>query len=80
MKIQYFADTDTVYVLLNDKPVSETKDLDENTVIDVDARGNLVGITIEHARERADIANFVFQQVAEPRFHVMQHSALVAYP
>ncbi len=66
MKIQYFADTDTVYVLLNDKPVSETKDLDENTVIDVDARGNLVGITIEHARERADIANFVFQQVAEP--------------
>ncbi len=66
MKIQYFADTDTVYVLLNDKPVSETKDLDENTVIDVDAHGNLVGITIEHARERADITNFVFQQVSEP--------------
>jgi len=66
MKIQYFPDTDTVYVQLNDNPVLETKDLGENTVIDVDARGNLVSITIEHARERADIANFVFQQIATP--------------
>ncbi len=66
MKIQYFPDTDTVYVLLKDKPVSETRDLDENTVIDVDARGNLVAITIEHAKERADIANFVYEQVATP--------------
>ncbi len=66
MKVQYFADTDTVYVHLNDKPVFDTRDLDENTLIDVDADGNLVAITIEHAKERADIANFVFQQVAEP--------------
>ncbi len=64
MKIQYFPDTDTVYVLLNDKPILETKDLDENTLIDVDANGILVGITIEHAKERADITNLVFQQVA----------------
>lgn len=64
MKIQYFSDTDTVYVLLNDKPISETRDLDENTLIDVDAKGILVGLTIEHAKERADIANLVFQQVA----------------
>ncbi len=66
MKVQYFADTDTVYVLLNDTPVFEARDLDENTLIDVDVDGNLVAITIEHARERADIANFVFQQVATP--------------
>ena len=66
MKIQYFPDTDTVYMQLNDNPVFETKDFDENTIIDVDARGNLVGITIEHAKERADISNFVFQHVATP--------------
>ncbi|MBI3914362.1 MAG: DUF2283 domain-containing protein [Chloroflexi bacterium] len=66
MKIQYFADTDTVYLRLNEKPVFETKDLDENTVIDIDARGNLVAITIEHAKERADISNFVYEQIAVP--------------
>lgn len=66
MKVQYFTDTDTIYVHLNDKPVFDTRDLDENALIDVDVDGNLVAITIEHARERADIANFVFQQVATP--------------
>ena len=66
MKIQYFLDTDTVYMQLNDNPVFETRDLDENTVIDVDTRGNLVGITIEHAKECADITNFMFQQVTTP--------------
>ncbi len=67
MKVQYFSDTDTVYVLLNNNPVSETRDWDENTLIDVDANGNLIAITIEHARERTDIANFVFQQIAAPK-------------
>lgn len=65
MKIQYFADTDTLYLLLNENPVSETRDLDEDTVIDVDEKGNLISLTIEHAKERADITNFVFQQVTE---------------
>ncbi len=66
MKIQYFGDTDTIHVVLNDNPISETRDLDENTLIDVDKDGKLVSITIEHARERTDINNLVFQQVAVP--------------
>jgi uncharacterized protein YuzE len=38
--------------------------LDENTVIEFDAQGNLVAITIEHARERAELPDFTFQRVA----------------
>jgi uncharacterized protein YuzE len=64
MKVQYFPDTDTVLVTLNNKPVAQTKDLDENTLLDLDSEGNLVSITIEHAKDRADIANFSFEQVA----------------
>jgi uncharacterized protein YuzE len=64
MKVQYFPDTDTVLVTLNNLPVAQTKDLDENTLLDLDSNGNLVSITIEHARERADIANFSFEQIA----------------
>ena len=64
MKVQYFPDTDTVLVTLNNLPVTQTKDLDENTLLDLDSNGHLVSITIEHARERADIANFSFEQVA----------------
>ena len=64
MKVQYFPDTDTVLVTLNNLPVAQTRDLDENTLLDLDSNGNLVSITSEHARERADIANFSFEQVA----------------
>jgi len=66
LKIQYFADTDTLYVMLNENGVTETRDLDENTLIDMDAKGNLVGFTLEHAKDRADISNLVFQQIPEP--------------
>lgn len=64
MKIRYFPDTDTVYVELTDKQVVETRDLNENTIIDLDVDGNLVAITLEHARESANILDFSFQQVA----------------
>jgi uncharacterized protein YuzE len=52
MKIRYFQDTDTLYIELRPALVSETRDLDENTVIDLDDRGTICAITIEHASER----------------------------
>ena len=44
--------------------VAETRELDENTLLDIDAHGNLCGLTLEHARERADIPHITFEQVA----------------
>ena len=67
MRIQYFEDTDTLYIVFKEAHVDETRDLDENTLIEFDAQGNLVSMTIEHARERADVANFSFQQVPAMR-------------
>lgn len=64
MKIRYFQDSDTLYIEFRDVKVAETRDLDENTLLDVDAEGNICGITAEHAQERADIPHFSFEQVA----------------
>jgi uncharacterized protein YuzE len=64
MKVKYFQDTDTLYIELRPGPVAETKDLDENTLLDLDSQGNVCAITIEHAKERTDIANFSYEQVA----------------
>jgi uncharacterized protein YuzE len=64
MKIKYFQDTDTLYIEFRPAVVAETKDLDENTLLDVDNNGNICAITIEHAQERADIPHFSFEQVA----------------
>lgn len=64
MKIKYFQDTDTLYIEFKVGPVAETKDLDENTVLDVDGNGNICAITVEHASERTGIPQFSFEQVA----------------
>ena len=64
MKIKYFQDTDTLYIEFKPTPVSESRDLDENTLLDLDADGNVCGITVEHARDRADIPKFSFEQIA----------------
>lgn len=63
MKVKYFEDTDTLYIEFRAAPVAETRDLDENTVLDLDADGNICAITVEHARDRADIPSFSFEQV-----------------
>ena len=64
MKIKYFQDTDTLYIEFRPAQVAETKDLDENTLIDVDRDGNICGMTIEHASERAEIPKFSYEQIS----------------
>lgn len=63
MKIHYFADTDTLLITFNERPVAETRDLDENTTLDLDAENRLVALTLEHASRRADISSVSFQQL-----------------
>ena len=63
MKIRYFADTDTLYIELSDNLVVETREINENTMIDLDADGNLVALTLEHARESADLTEVSLHQI-----------------
>jgi uncharacterized protein YuzE len=63
MRIRYFAETDTLHIEFRDVPVAETRDLDENTLLDIDAQGNISAITVEHASERAGIPEFSYEEV-----------------
>ena len=63
MKIRYFTDTDTLHIEFRDQPVAETRDLDENTLLDVDAQGNICAITVEHASKRAGIPEFSYEEI-----------------
>lgn len=64
MKVKYFEDTDTLYIEFKASAVVESRDLDENTVLDLDADGNICAITMEHAKDRTDIPSFSFERVA----------------
>ena len=64
MKVRYFSDTDTLLIEFRDAPVVETRDLDENTLLEVDRDGNICAITVEHASKRAGAPQFSYEQVA----------------
>ena len=63
MKVQYFKHTDTLYIEFCRGEIVETRDLDEDTVIDVDAAGRICAITMEHAGERTGVPHFSFGEV-----------------
>ena len=63
MKITYFEDTDTLLVYFNNNEIVETRDLNENTLIELDENGKVVSMTIEHAKEQTEISSFTFNQV-----------------
>lgn len=64
MKVKYFADTDTLYIEFRAAGIAETRDLDENTQLDLDREGRICALTMEHASERADAPEFSFEKVA----------------
>lgn len=61
MRVEYFEETDTLQITFNDLQVTDTRDLDENTLVETDAEGQLVSLTVEHARERADLETFLYK-------------------
>jgi len=63
MKIKYFSDTNTALVEFSDLEVAKTKEINENIYIDLDASGNLVAMTIEHAREQANLPHLSYEQI-----------------
>jgi uncharacterized protein YuzE len=65
MKIRHFADTDTALIEFSNEAVAETKEISENLYIDLDGQGNLVSMTIEHAKKKANISEVSYLQMEE---------------
>ena len=62
MKVKYFQDTDTALIEFSDSEVAETREINKNIYVDLDAEGNLVNMTIEHAKQRASLPEVVVEQ------------------
>jgi uncharacterized protein YuzE len=62
MKVYYFEDTDTALIEFTDQPEAETREVSESVMLDLDADGDLVSMTIEHASEKANIQDFSFER------------------
>ncbi len=63
MKIKYFTDTDMALMEFSSNQVDQTREINENIYVDLDAEGNLVNMTIEHASRQANISEVAYQQI-----------------
>jgi uncharacterized protein YuzE len=63
MRVKYFSDTDTAHLEFPDNDVYETREISENIYLDLDQNGNLVNMTIEHAKANAGLREFSYQEM-----------------
>ena len=73
MEVKYFHDTATALIEFSAHAVAETKEINENIYIDLDAKGNLVAITIEHADGHANLPDLFYEQVGGPEPQSLLH-------
>jgi uncharacterized protein YuzE len=59
MKLRYYADTDSLYIDLADRPSADSREVTPGVVLDFDSAGALVGIDIDHASVQLDISGLV---------------------
>ena len=55
MKLNYYPDTDSLYIDLSDQTSVESREISEGVVLDYDAKGNVVGIDIDNASEKVEL-------------------------
>ncbi len=55
MKLNYYPETDSLYIDLSERSGTETREVSEGVLLDYDAQGNLVGIDIDNASTRVNL-------------------------
>ena len=55
MKLHYYRETDSLYVEFNARPGAETVEVAEGLNVDIDSKGEVVGLDIDQASRRLDL-------------------------
>jgi len=55
MKLHYDAETDSLYIDLNARPSTDSREVEDGVVLDLDSQGKIVGIDIQHASQVLDL-------------------------
>ncbi|HPG03672.1 MAG: DUF2283 domain-containing protein [Hyphomicrobiales bacterium] len=57
MKLHYYPETDSLYIELKTQPGAETREIAAGLNVDFDAKGDVVGIDIDHASRKLDLTS-----------------------
>lgn len=63
MKLNYYPDTDSLYIDLSGRTSVESREISEGVVLDYDAGGKLVGIDIDNASTKVDLRKLIVSRL-----------------
>lgn len=63
MKMNYYPETDSLYIELSAKESIESKEVSEGVVLDYDKDGNLIGIDVDNASKKVDMDHFTLNKL-----------------
>ena len=63
MRVNYYPETDSLYIDLSEQTSVESREPSEGVVLDYDSRGNLVGIDIDNASTKVEIHKLIVSQL-----------------
>jgi uncharacterized protein YuzE len=63
MKLNYFPETDSLYIDLSEQPSVESREISTGVVLDYDSKGNLVGIDIDNASGKVDMKRLLLSRM-----------------
>lgn len=70
MKLHYYPETDSLYIELSESPGAETREIVDGLVVDLDAKGNVVGLDIDNASAKLDLSRI--ETIALPAAHAAE--------
>ncbi len=63
MKIEYFPETDSMYIDLSKKESVDSREVSPGVVLDYDSEGNLTGIDIDNASKKLDLQELILSKI-----------------
>ena len=63
MKLNYYPETDSLYINLSEQFSVESQEISEGIVLDYDAGGRLVGIDIDNASHKVEMEKLILSKL-----------------
>ena len=66
MELNYYSETDSLYINLSSKTSVETREISPGINLDYDNEGELVGIDIDNASRKLDLKELTLHHIPAP--------------
>ncbi len=63
MKLNYYPETDSLYINFSEQPSVESLEISEGVLLDYDADGKLVGIDIDNASNKVEMEKLILSKI-----------------